>query len=67
MLPLESVKQEIRAAISAQRYRDAMRPFQTGSNAELNDAYFGPGKSPAKPPAGSRAGKPTQEQDDDPD
>lgn len=63
-LPLDVVKQEIRNALSAQRYRDAMQPFQTG-NAELNDAYFGPARNPAKAPP-PRGGKPTQEEDDDP-
>jgi len=63
-LPLDSVKQEIRSALSAQRFRDAMQPFQTG-NAELNDAYFGPARNPAKTPP-PRGGKPTQEEEDDP-
>jgi hypothetical protein len=63
-LPLDSVKQEIRNALSAQRYRDAMQPFQAG-NAELNDAYFGPARNPAAPPP-PRGGKPTQEEEDDP-
>jgi parvulin-like peptidyl-prolyl isomerase len=53
-LPLEAVKQEIRNTISAQRYRDAMQPFQAG-NSELNDAYFGPGRNPAMPmPRGAK-------------
>jgi PPIC-type PPIASE domain len=63
-LPLDAVKQEIRSTLSAQRYRDAMQPFQTG-NAELNEAYFGPSRNPA-PPAPTRGGKPTQEEEDDP-
>jgi PPIC-type PPIASE domain len=63
-LPLDAVKQEIRSALSAQRYRDAMQPFQSG-NAELNDAYFGPARNPAPPPT-TRGGKPTQ-QENDPD
>jgi len=63
-LPLDSVKQEIRSALSAQRYRDAMQPFRTGNAAELNDAYFGPARNPAPPPA--RGSKPTPEEEDDP-
>jgi len=64
-LPLDAVKQEIRNTLSAQRYRDAMQPFQ-GSNAELNDAYFGPARNPAMPmpPHGA---KPVAQGEDDPD
>ena len=64
-LPLEEVKQEIRMAISAQRYRDAMQPFQAG-NAELNDAYFGPARNTAMPMPPKRA-KPADEPASDPD
>jgi hypothetical protein len=65
MLPLDSVKQEIRSALSAERFRDAMKPFQAG-NAELNEAYFGPSrtKATAAPP---KRDKSTQEGEDDPD
>jgi parvulin-like peptidyl-prolyl isomerase len=64
-LPLDSVKQEIRNTLSAQRYRDSMQSFQAG-NAELNDAYFGPAHNPAAPPA-PHGGKPAQEGEVDPD
>jgi len=64
MLPLDSVKQEIRTTLSNERYRDAMKPFQTGS-AELNEAYFGPAPNSVTAPAPAR-GKPTPEEDDDP-
>jgi len=63
-LPLDAVKQEIRGTLSAQRYREAMQPYQTG-NAELNDAYFGPARNPAKAPP-PRGAKPTEEEEDDP-
>ena len=54
-LPLDTVKQEIRNTLSAQRYRDSMQSYQTG-NADLNDAYFGPARNPAMPmlPKGPR-------------
>jgi hypothetical protein len=64
-LPLETVKQEIRSTLSAQRYRDSMQPFQTG-NAELNDAYFGPTRNPVMPPA-PKGAKPTNQPAADPD
>jgi hypothetical protein len=41
-----------------------MQPFQAG-NAELNDAYFGPARNPAKAPP-PRGAKPTEEEEDDP-
>jgi bifunctional DNA-binding transcriptional regulator/antitoxin component of YhaV-PrlF toxin-antitoxin module len=47
-LSLESVSPEIRKAISSQRYRDSMQAFQ--GNSELNDAYFGPARTPGMPP-----------------
>lgn len=64
-LPLDSVKQEIRNTLSAQRYRDSMQSFQTG-NAELNDAYFGPARNPQMPPV-PKGSKPAQEGEDDQD
>lgn len=63
-MPLDSVKQEIRNTLSAQRYRDSMQGFQAG-NAELNDAYFGPARNPAMPPP--RGAKPAGEPATDPD
>jgi bifunctional DNA-binding transcriptional regulator/antitoxin component of YhaV-PrlF toxin-antitoxin module len=53
-LPLDTVKVEIRNAISGQRYRDGMQGFQ--GNVNLNEAYFGPAKNPAMPlpPRGPR-------------
>jgi bifunctional DNA-binding transcriptional regulator/antitoxin component of YhaV-PrlF toxin-antitoxin module len=47
-LSLESVSPEIRKTISSQRYRDSMQAFQ--GNSELNDAYFGPARTPGMPP-----------------
>jgi parvulin-like peptidyl-prolyl isomerase len=61
----DSVKQEIRNTLSAQRYRESMQPFQAG-NAELNDAYFGPSRNPARPPV-PKGGKPAQGDEVDPD
>ncbi len=43
-LSLESVSPDIRKTISSQRYRDSMQAFQ--GNSELNDAYFGPARTP---------------------
>jgi hypothetical protein len=55
-LPLDTVKPEIKNAISSQRYRDSMQSFQDASNTDLNDAYFGPVKNSAMPlpPRGAR-------------
>jgi hypothetical protein len=64
-LPLDTVKQEIRNTLSAQRYRDAMQSYQTG-NAELNDAYFGPVRNPAMPMP-PRGAKPADQPADDSD
>jgi hypothetical protein len=63
-LTLETVKPEIRNLISSQRYRDSMQGFQGGF--DLNDAYFGPTRSPAMPPL-PRGAKPPAQQTDDPD
>jgi hypothetical protein len=46
--PLEEVRAEIRAAISTQRYRESMQPFQ--GDVVFSDAYF---VSPQKPDAAS--------------
>jgi hypothetical protein len=65
-MPLDSVKDEIRGTLSAQRYRDAMQGFQKADNADLNDAYFGVGpKAPTTMPA--RGGKAPAKDDQDPD
>ncbi len=48
-LSLDAVKPEIIKVISGQRYRDTMQSFQ--GNIDLNDAYFGPTRNPAQPPA----------------
>ena len=64
-LPLDSVKQELRNTLSAQRYKDSMQNFQAG-NAELNDAYFGPARNPAMPMP-PRGAKPAQQGEDDQD
>jgi len=63
-MPLEKVKDEIRIAVSAQRYRDAMQPFQKTDNAEFNEAYFGAGP---KPPTLSPGAKPPAREDKDQD
>jgi len=63
-LTLESAKQEIRTAISGQRYRDSMQGFQ--GNIDLNDAYFGPSRGPGMPPL-PRGAKPSAQQAEDPD
>ncbi len=44
-LPLEDAKEEIRAQISSQRYRDSMKGFE--GNVVFNDAYFVPPETPA--------------------
>jgi len=49
-LPLDAAKPEIVKAISSQRYRDSMQSFQ--GNFDLNEAYFGPTRSPAMPHRG---------------
>lgn len=46
-LSLEAATPEIRKLLSSQRYRDAMQSYQ--SNVDLNDAYFGPARSPGMP------------------
>jgi len=63
-LTLETVKPEIRNLISSQRYRDSMQGFQ--GNFDLNDAYFGPSRSPAMPPL-PKGARPPAEQNEDPD
>jgi hypothetical protein len=53
MLPLEAAKDEIRTAISTQRYRDSMKGFQ--GDVVFSDAYFNPpGKSPTPPVRGHK-------------
>lgn len=63
-LTLDSAKQEIRTTLSGQRYRDSMQGFQ--GNVDLNDAYFGPARSPNMPPL-PRGAKPPAQQAEDPD
>ncbi len=63
-LTLGAVKQEIRTAISGQRYRDSMQGFQ--GNMELNDAYCGPVRGPGMPPL-PRGARPAAQQAEDPD
>lgn len=53
-LALDAVKAEIKNQIASQRYRDAMQKFQEGTF-NLNEAYFGPLPSPARP---GQPGKP---------
>ena len=62
-LPLDTVKTEIRGAISSQRYRDSMQSFQ--GNVDLNDAYFGPTRNPAMPMPRKGAKPPQQTEDPD--
>ena len=64
MLPLDSMKVEIRNAISSQRYRESMQSFQ--GNVDLNDAYFGPSRNPGMP-LPPRGVKPPSQQTEDPD
>ena len=66
-LPLDTVKNEIRNQLSAQRYREAMQGFQ--NNAELNEGYFGANRAPGMPlpPHPGRKNVPARDRDDDPD
>lgn len=66
-LPLETVTPEIRNAISSQRYRDSMQGFQSTANVDLNDAYFGPARSPMMPPQPPRGIKPPNQPAQNPD
>jgi PPIC-type PPIASE domain len=63
-LALDAVKPEIRSLISSQRYRESTQSFQSGI--DLNDAYFGPSRKPAMPPAPTGA-KPLAQEDEDRD
>jgi bifunctional DNA-binding transcriptional regulator/antitoxin component of YhaV-PrlF toxin-antitoxin module len=63
-LPLDSVKTEIRNAISSQRYRDSMQGFQ--GEVDLNEAYFGPTRlqtSPMHPRGPRRPDEPAEDPD----
>lgn len=60
-LPLDTVKAEIRGAISSQRYRDSMQSFQ--GNVDMNDAYFGPARGSGMPTP-PRGAKPQQQSED---
>jgi hypothetical protein len=51
-LTLEDVTPEIRAAISTQRYRDSLQPFQ--ADVVFSDAYFNPPGTSAAPPPQTR-------------
>jgi hypothetical protein len=66
LMPLDTVKTEIKNTISAQRYRESMQKFQ--NNAELNDAYFGPSRMPGMPmPRGPKPPQRKPGDDDDRD
>jgi hypothetical protein len=52
---LEDVKTEIRTAISTQRYRDSMKPFQ--GDIVFSDAYFNPPGTLTTPPQRTRKGR----------
>lgn len=54
-LTLQDVAAEIRATISAQRYRDSMRNFQ--GDVVFSDAYFNPPGKLSAPPRRNRGGK----------
>ena len=67
-MPLDTVKDEIRGIVSAQRYRDAMQAFQKPDNADLNEAYFGSApKPPAFPVRGAQPAAKGEKQDEDHD
>jgi parvulin-like peptidyl-prolyl isomerase len=65
-LTLDKVKPEIQNTIASQRFRDAMAKFDTGTNLELNEAYFGPTKPPA-PPTMPQGAKPREGGEVEPD
>ena len=46
-LTLDEVKEEVRAVIASQRYRDSVKSFQGG--AVFNDAYFNPPNAAGRP------------------
>ncbi|HSZ60425.1 MAG TPA: hypothetical protein VK828_01425 [Terriglobales bacterium] len=46
-LSLEAATPEIRKVLSSQRYRDTMQSYQSAP--DLNDAYFGPARTPGMP------------------
>lgn len=59
-LPLDQVKDQVRAKLTQQRIEDARRKIMSGSKADYNDAYFGPetsaaGPKPGQPPVPSAA------------
>jgi bifunctional DNA-binding transcriptional regulator/antitoxin component of YhaV-PrlF toxin-antitoxin module len=66
-LTLENVTPEIRKILSGQRYQDSMKGYQ--KDVELNDAYFGPTRSPGpgmpSPPRGVRPPTPEHNEDKD--
>ena len=62
-MSLDTVKTEIRGAISSQRFRDSMQSFQ--GNVDLNDSYFGPTRNPGMPMPPRGARPPQQGEDSD--
>ena len=64
-LPLDTVKEEIRSALSSKRYRDSMDSFQ--NNVDMNDAYFGPNQNAAGPAPRRGPKVPPPDHADDPD
>jgi len=62
-LSLEAMTPDIRKAISTQRYRDLMSNYQ--KDVDLNDAYFGPARTPGMPmpPRGARPPEHAQDKD----
>jgi hypothetical protein len=65
-LALDAVKTEIHNTIAGKRYSEAMQAYQTETNLDLSDAYFGPTRKPAMPPTTKKGDKPPAE-DVDPD
>ena len=63
-LTLETVKPEITRSISGQRYRESMQSFQ--GDVDLNEAYFGPSRTPGMPvpPRGPKRPAPEVEDPD---
>lgn len=64
-LPMETVKEEIRSAVSSKRYRDSMESFQ--DNVDMNDAYFGPNQNAAGPAPRRGPKVPPPDHAEDPD
>jgi hypothetical protein len=65
-LSLEAATPEIRKVLSSQRYRDTMQSYQSAP--DLNEAYFGPARTPGMPmPPRGRIPPPQHSPDHAPD